>query len=68
LIGIIIGTSIGFIGTLAINNFLGTSTLPAIDFLLIIATLASGFLIGAVAGIVPAMSAARQRPVEVLRD
>ena len=38
-----------------------------IDFVLIGVALTGSFLIGAVAGIVPAMRAAKQNPVEALR-
>jgi putative ABC transport system permease protein len=68
LAGVIIGSIIGYAGTLGINYFIGTSAKPTINFVLIIATLAGSFIIGAAAGIVPAMNAARQNPVEVLRN
>jgi putative ABC transport system permease protein len=65
--GAIFGTLIGILGTIALNNFIGSSVSPNIDFLLIFLTLAGSFTIGAIAGIVPAMSAAKQSPVEALR-
>jgi len=68
LIGIIAGVIIGFFGTMGINYFIGTETKPTINFILIFATLAGSFLIGSISGIAPAMRAARQNPVEVLRD
>ena len=67
LVGIILGTLIGVVGIVGINNFLGAELSPAIDFVLIGGALAGSFLIGAVAGIVPAMNAAKQNPVEALR-
>lgn len=72
LIGGIIGTSIGigigFIGVWGINNFLGATTKPQLDFMLIGAALAGSFLIGAISGISPALNAARKDPVESLRS
>jgi putative ABC transport system permease protein len=66
--GVIFGVLIGYLGTLGINQFMGAETYPRIDVILIIATLAGSFIIGSIAGIAPAMKAARQNPVEVLRD
>lgn len=68
LVGVFAGIAIGFAGTLAINHFIGSQSKPTIDYVLIILTLTGSFIIGAIAGIVPAMRAARQNPVEVLRD
>jgi len=68
LIGILVGTTIGFIGTIQINKFIGASTQPNINFLLIFLSLAGSFLIGAIAGITPAIKAAKQNPVEVIRS
>jgi len=66
--GIIIGTFIGYIGTLAINSFLGSQTSPNINFILILATLVGSFIIGAISGIMPALKAAMQPPVEALKN
>ena len=68
LIGIIIGTTIGFIGTLEINKYIGASSQPNLNFILIFASLAGSFLIGAIAGISPAIKAAKQNPVEAIRN
>lgn len=65
--GVLFGILVGFGGTFAINSWLGTSILPSIDFLLIFLVLAGSFLVGALAGISPAMNAAKQNPVEALR-
>ncbi len=65
--GIVLGILIGFGGTFAINSWLGTSIMPKLDFVLIFLVLAGSFLVGALAGISPAMNAARQNPVEALR-
>ncbi len=65
--GAVFGILIGYIGTLAINNWLGSGIGFQIDYFLIFFTLIGSFLIGAVAGITPAMQAANQNPVEALR-
>ena len=67
LIGIILGTGLSYLGTSSLNNFLGTETKPNINFYLIIFTLIGSFLVGAISGIVPAINAARQSPVQSLR-
>jgi putative ABC transport system permease protein len=67
IVGALFGTLIGFVGVLAINNFMGTELTLDINFLLIFLTLIGSLVVGAVSGIVPAMSAARQNPVEALR-
>ncbi len=66
-IGVIFGVAFGYFGTVAINNFVGADIKPAIDFGLIFFSLLGSFLIGGIAGIVPAMHAAKQNPVEALR-
>tara|TARA_Y100000310_G_scaffold327912_1_gene395071 strand:+ start:3609 stop:4826 length:1218 start_codon:yes stop_codon:yes gene_type:complete len=67
IIGVIFGVLIGVLGTSALNNFLGTELKPVIDYFLIFYALLGSFLIGAIAGIIPAMNAAKQNPVEALR-
>ena len=67
LVGVIFGTLISFAGVVGINGFIGSELSPVIDFVLIGGALAGSFIIGAVAGIVPAMNAAKQNPVEALR-
>jgi putative ABC transport system permease protein len=66
-IGVIFGVAFGFFGTLGINNFVGGDIKPTIDIGLIFFSLLGSFLIGGIAGIVPAMHAAKQNPVEALR-
>lgn len=68
LIGVVLGSSLSYMGTLAINGFVGSSTAPNINMILIISALLGSFLIGSIAGIIPAMRAARQHPVDALRD
>lgn len=67
ILGILLGVILGYFGTLGINNFVGADTLPKINFILIFGALLGSFIIGAIAGIVPAMKAAKQEPVEALR-
>ena len=67
LVGVIFGTLISVAGIAGINSFLGSELPPVIDFVLIGGALAGSFIVGAVAGIVPAMNAAKQNPVEALR-
>lgn len=66
-IGAILGVALGYFGILGINSFLGTEIKPAISLPLIFFSLLGSFLIGALAGIFPAMRAAKQNPVEALR-
>jgi len=64
--GVFFGILIGYAGTLAINNWLGSDIGFQFDYILILFTLMGSFLIGAVAGITPAMQAAKKNPVEAL--
>jgi len=67
ILGIIFGLIIGYLGILGINNFIGATATPSINYFLISFTLIGSFLMGSVAGIIPAMHAAKQNPVEALR-
>jgi len=67
IVGVILGTLIGFFGIAGINNFIGGDIGLVIDPILIGGALLGSFVIGSLAGIVPAMSAAKQNPVEALR-
>lgn len=67
LVGVIVGVSVGYLGTATINSWVGSTSPPSIDFTLIALTLLGGFLIGSVAGIAPAFKAAKANPVEALR-
>lgn len=67
IIGAIFGTIIGIVGTAGINSFIGTDLTPTINFPLIFFALLGSFIIGGVAGIVPAMNAAKENPVDALR-
>jgi putative ABC transport system permease protein len=66
-IGIFLGVLIGYFGVVGINDFIGGDILLKINFFLIFFSLLGSFLIGAIAGILPAMKAAKQNPVEALR-
>ncbi len=65
--GAIFGVLVGYAGTMGINSWIGTTINPQINFWLIFFSLAGSFLIGSTAGIVPAMKAAKQNPVQALR-
>jgi putative ABC transport system permease protein len=67
ILGVLFGVTLGFVGTQGINNFIGAETQPEISILLIVFSLIGSFVIGSVAGIIPAMKAARENPVEALR-
>ena len=67
IVGVIVGESIGYAGTSVINNFLGSTATPEINYALIGLTLIGGFLIGSAAGIFPALKAAKENPVDALR-
>jgi len=66
-IGVILGITLGYVGIMGINNFMGSDVQPTINFILIFFALLGSFAIGAIAGIIPAMRAAKQNPVEALR-
>ncbi len=68
LVGVILGSSMSYIGTVAINNFIGSNTAPNINLVLVLSALFGSFILGSIAGIIPAMRAARQHPVDALRD
>lgn len=68
LIGIALGTFVAIVGVNALKNFLGADISFTFNFMFNFLVLFGTFLIGAVAGIIPAMQAAKQKPVEVLRD
>ena len=67
LVGIIIGVNIGVFGTIGINNFIGASTKPTVSLVLVSGALLGSFIIGSISGIAPALSAAKQHPVDALR-
>lgn len=68
IVGAVFGEVMGIVGTLSINNLIGGSLPISVNLGLIFAALVGSFLIGGLAGIVPALQAARQSPVKVLRE
>ncbi|MCR4327691.1 MAG: ABC transporter permease [Nanoarchaeota archaeon] len=67
-VGALFGTLIGLVGVIGINSFVNSDLAPSINFVLIFFSLIGSFLIGGIAGIAPAVRAAKQNPVEALRD
>ena len=67
LVGVVVGSVISFFGTKGIARFLGSEINPEINLIFIIIILIGAFIIGAIAGIIPAMQAAKQNPVDSLR-
>lgn len=67
IVGAVFGVLVGYLGTLGINNWIGSTIQPEISFVLIFFVLLGSFVIGSCAGIFPAMQAAKQNPVEALR-
>ena len=68
LFGIALGVGISYLGTSAINEFLGSTTKPNFNFLIMLLTLIGSFAIGSLSGVIPAMNAAKENPVEALRE
>jgi len=67
LLGVIFGTAITVFGIFGINYQFGTELVPDINLFLIFFALLGSFCVGAIAGIIPAMNAAKQNPVDALR-
>ncbi|MAH49353.1 hypothetical protein CMI37_26250 [Candidatus Pacearchaeota archaeon] len=65
--GVLVGMLIGYAGTAGISSFIGSEIPLSMNWSLIIFSLAGSFGVGAAAGIVPAMQAAKQNPVDALR-
>ena len=66
-LGVAFGLLIGYGGVSALNNFLGSDTGLQLNVPLVVFALFGSFLIGSVSGIVPALRAAHQNPVDALR-
>ena len=67
IVGVVVGLLIGVGGTGMINNLIGAEVALDIDWLLVGITLVGSFLVGGLAGVFPAIKAAKQNPVEALR-
>jgi len=67
-LGILLGTGASYFGTNLINQFVGGTTKPSLDFVFISLVLLGSFLIGSLSGVIPAMNAAKENPVEALRS
>ena len=66
-VGVIFGMVIGALGTAGISSFIGSDIPLSINWWLLIFSLMGSFVVGALAGIAPAMQAAKQNPVDALR-
>ncbi|HII17162.1 TPA: ABC transporter permease [Candidatus Woesearchaeota archaeon] len=67
ILGSLIGTVVAYVGTLGINAWIGSSVSPSINMGLIAGALIGSFVIGAFSGVLPALRAAHQNPVDALR-
>lgn len=67
IIGSVLGVAVGYAGTSALNAFIGSTTSPMISVALIFFTILGSFCIGAVSGILPAIKASKENPVEDIR-
>ncbi len=67
LLGIALGIGISYLGTSAINGFLGSSTKPNFNLVVMFFAMMGSFAIGSLSGTIPAMNAAKENPVEALR-
>ena len=67
LVGTILGSSIAYFGTRGINSWIGSTASVGVDFSVVFFALLGSFLIGSIAGILPAMRAAHENPIDALR-
>jgi putative ABC transport system permease protein len=67
IIGVLFGTLVGWMGILALENFLTTDLKLEVDWIITFSVFIGSFLIGGAAGIAPAIKAANQNPVEALK-
>lgn len=68
IIGTLIGVMISTLGVFALKNMLNLDIMPSFNIPFITFVLIGAFVVGSVAGIAPAMSAAGQNPVDAIRD
>ncbi|MEM4181776.1 MAG: ABC transporter permease [Candidatus Pacearchaeota archaeon] len=67
LLGIFFGIGLAQAGILALQNFINARIPLKIDYFLVLISLFLSFLIGALAGTIPALQASKLKPVETLR-
>ncbi len=67
-IGILLGELAVLGGIQGLESVLGTVIEPQTNFILIIGALIASFLLGAAAGVIPALQAAKMNPVDALRS
>lgn len=67
IIGVLLGSLFGYLGIIGINGLIGSDIQPNVNLYWVLMALAGSFIIGSAAGVVPAMNAANQNPVEALR-
>jgi putative ABC transport system permease protein len=65
--GTFFGVIIGYAGTIALNSWVSSAAAPEINWILVISALVGSFVIGSISGIIPALNAANEKPVDALR-
>ncbi|PLW80893.1 hypothetical protein C0585_00280 [Candidatus Woesearchaeota archaeon] len=66
-VGVAFGSLISYFGTKGIHDFVGTDIGVSLNLFLIFGALLGSFMVGSIAGIIPAMRAAKENPVEAIR-
>ena len=67
LVGTVIGTLISMAGVSGINAWINASISLGINFYVVFGALFGSFLLGSISGVLPALSAAKLKPVDALR-
>jgi putative ABC transport system permease protein len=67
MLGCLGGIGVGVVGVAGLSNWIGGDIEVSVNYVLVAIVLVGSFVIGAVAGIAPAMRAAKQNPVEALK-
>jgi putative ABC transport system permease protein len=68
ILGVLVGALVGYAGTIGIGSYIGSAIPPQISLFWIVVPILGSFVLGAIAGIIPALRAANQNPVEALRS